>query len=381
MFGRRFRLFSIFGFEIRLDASWIVIAVLVTWSLAAGLFPAAFPGLSTGAYWWMGVAGALGLFCSIVLHELCHSLVANHYRLPMKGITLFIFGGVAEMGGEPQSPRIEFLMAAAGPACSIVLGFLFHGIAGALRHGAAPALAIFSYLAWINWALAGFNLIPGFPLDGGRMLRAALWHWKGDLMRATRIASHIGSGFGFLLMGFAVYQLFLGRLVSAIWYFLIGSFLRGAAQSSYEQLLMRSALAGERVRRFMRPDPVAVSPDMSLREFVNDFLYRYDFKLFPVVNEAHDLLGCVNGADLKGIPQEEWDRHRVAELARPCSAENTIDPDADAMAALAKMGAADGKGLLVMERNRLLAIVSARDVLNFIAAKLRLEGRPAQLLP
>src|SRR5262249_20094804 len=155
------------------------IAALVTWSLAAAVFPQAFPGLSRGTYWWMGAVGALGFFGSIVVHELCHSLVAKYYKLPMHGITLFIFGGVAEMGDEPQSPKVEFLMAIAGPICSILVGCFFFLIAAGIGDRSPVPYGIAGYLAWMNWLLAGFNLIPAFPLDGGRMLRSALWQWKG----------------------------------------------------------------------------------------------------------------------------------------------------------------------------------------------------------
>jgi Zn-dependent protease/CBS domain-containing protein len=381
MFGKRITLFKLFGLAIRLDASWIVIAALVTWSLAAAVFPHAYPGLSRSTYWWMGAVSALGFFGSIVIHELCHSLVAKHYKLPMHGITLFIFGGVAEMGGEPQSPKVEFLMAIAGPICSILLGFLFFFIAAGIGHASLALLGIAAYLAWINWLLAGFNLIPAFPLDGGRVLRSALWQWKGNFIRATEISSTIGSGFGFALMAFGFYQLFFGHLVTAIWYFLIGSFLRGASRTSYEQALVRSVLAGESVDRFMRPDPVSAPSEISLHQFVDNYLYRYDYKVFPVVEgSGHDLIGCVSTSDVKDIPKEEWDQHRVSEITKPCSPDNTIGADADALEALTKMRDTGEKSLLVTERNRLVAIVSARDVVNFIAAKLNLEGRPTRLI-
>ena len=374
-------LFRLFGFEVRLDASWLVIAALVCWSLAAGIFPGEFPGLSAATYWWMGIVGALAFFGSIVAHELCHSLVANYYHLPMRGITLFIFGGVAEMGGEPQSPKVEFLMAIAGPIASVVLGGLFYAGYVAVRGGPVEAAAILSYLAWINWLLAGFNLIPAFPLDGGRVLRSAIWQRKGDLTRATEIASRIGSGFGYALMAWGLYELFRGALISAVWYFLLGTFLRHAARTSYEQVLIQGALSGETVRRFMRPNPVAVRPDLSIHQFVDDYLYRYDYKLYPVVEDSQDLVGCVTTADLRDVPKEDWDRRRVAEVARPCSEANTVSPDTDAMKALAKIQQTGGTTLLVTERKHLVAIVSARDVLNFLAAKLRLEGRPTPLLP
>jgi Zn-dependent protease/CBS domain-containing protein len=379
MFGRSITLFRLFGFEVRLDASWIAIAALVTWSLATAIFPTAYRGLPPATYWWMGVVGALGFFASIVLHELCHSLVAKHYKLQMKGITLFIFGGVAEMGGEPQSPKVEFLMAIAGPIASILLGLIFFVVA-TVGHGAPIEVkGVLGYLAWINWILAAFNLIPAFPLDGGRVLRAALWHWKGNLTRATKIASVIGSGFGFLLMAFAIYQLFFGYLVSAIWYFLIGTFLRGASKMSYEQVVLRSALSGETVRRFMRPHPVTVPPQISIRQLVEDYIYRYGFKVYPVVGESEELIGCVTAASVKELPQEEWDRRRVSDIVKPCSEADTVSPDTDALNAFSKIRATGGDGLLVTDRNHLLAVISPRDLLNFLAAKMELEGRSAGL--
>ncbi|HLI82726.1 MAG TPA: site-2 protease family protein [Bryobacteraceae bacterium] len=380
MFGRRITLFKIFGFAVRLDASWIVIAILVTWSLAGAIFPQAYPHLARATYWWMGAAGAFGLFFGIVVHELCHSLVANHYKLPMRGITLFVFGGVSEMGGEPQSPKVELLMALAGPVASAAIGAIFHGIQlWARGRWSVPVLGVLAYLAWINWILAIFNMIPAFPLDGGRVLRAALWHFKRDLVRSTEVASKIGSGFGILLMAFGLYELFAGGLVAAIWYFLIGVFLRNASRVSYQQVVLREALGGEPVRRFMRPDPVAVSPDLSIRQLVENYFYRYDFQMYPVVESADHLLGCVNTQDVRKVPRKEWDRHRVLEVSRPCSDRNTIGPDTDALNALSKFQETGGASLLVAERDHLLSVISPRDIMNFLAAKLRMQGRQMAL--
>ena len=375
MFGKALTLFKLFGFEVRLDASWIFMAILVTWSLAAGLFPQQYAGLSPAAYWWMGIAGALGLFGSIVVHELCHSLVARRYRLPMKGITLFIFGGVAEMSGEPESPKIEFLMAIAGPAASIVLGIVFSLLANALDGSTRMEVTgVIAYLSWINLVLAGFNLIPAFPLDGGRILRALLWWWQHDVRRATRIASAIGAGFGVAMMLFAAYELFQGYVVMAMWYFLIGMFLRRASRTSYEQVLLRSVLKGEPVEHFMKSNPVTVPLTISVRELVEDYIYRYHFRTFPVVAAGGELAGCVGSAEVKQLPREEWDRHTVREIAKPASEANTVAPGTDALEALAKMRNSGASGLLVTDHGRLLAIVSLRDLLRLLSAKLELEG-------
>jgi Zn-dependent protease/CBS domain-containing protein len=381
MFGRRVTLFKLFDFEVRVDASWLIIAALVTWSLAVGVFPAVAPGLTAGTYWWMGVVGAAGLFLSIVIHELFHSLVARRFDLPMHGITLFVFGGVAEMGAEPQSPKVEFLMAIAGPLSSIALGGIFYVLAQAARAGdwGPQAAGVLLYLAWINWILAAFNLIPAFPLDGGRVLRAALWHFQKDIGRATRIASTIGSGFGILLMALGVYRLFFGDFISAVWYFLIGMFLRGASQASYQQVVLQQALAGEPVQRFMHTQPVTVPADISIQRLVDEYLFRYDFKMFPVVKESDHLAGCVTTKDVKQIPKDQWTTHRVEEVVHPCSEENTVSPDTDALKVLSKMRDGGVSRLLVTDRDHLVAVVSLKDLLSFVARKLDLDGGPARL--
>lgn len=375
MFGKRVKLFSLFGFAVYIDASWLLIAALVTWSLAVGFFPALYPGLAVGDYWWMAVAGALLLFASVIVHELFHSLVARRYGLPMKGITLFIFGGVAEMSEEPPNAKAEFFMAIAGPIASILIGFFFFGLAFAV-HGAWPvqALAVITYLYTINWILAAFNLIPAFPLDGGRVLRSALWHFKGDLRKATRTASSIGSGFGVALMVLGVLQLFTGYFVAAVWWFIIGWFLRSISQQSYQQVLVKSTLEGEPVRRFMKTEPDTVPPYISVEELVNDHIYRYHHGMFPVVAEEGRLAGCVTTEGVRTVPREEWNRHTVGEISSPCSPANTITPETDASEALALMNRTGNSRLLVVENGKLVAIVTLKDLLGFLARKLELQG-------
>lgn len=381
MFGPSVKIFRLFGFDVRIDASWLIIAAILTWSLAIGYFPYHYRGLGLAEYWWMGVVGTLGLFFSVVIHELCHSLVARHHNLPMRGITLFIFGGVAQMEGEPASPGVEFYMAIAGPLASVALGFIFYGLYRAGQNSMTlDTLGVLGYLAGINWILAVFNIIPAFPLDGGRVLRSALWHFGHDLRRATRIASAIGSGFGILLMAFAVFSLFTGNFIGAIWYFLIGMFLRNASQMSYQQLLIRSALEGESIRRFMTTTPVTVTPGMSLEQLVDDYVYKYHYKMFPVVTGAErHLAGCVSTKDLSSIPREEWPKHTVEEVLKPCSLQNSVPPDADALAVLSKMSESGTSRMLVTDHDRLLAIVSIKDLLRFIASKLELEAHSKNL--
>ena len=377
MFGRRITLFKLLGFEVRLDASWLIIAVLITWTLAADVFPAYYPGLLRPTYFWMGLVGALLLFGSIVIHELCHSIVAKRYGIPIRGITLFVFGGVAEMDEEPSIPRAEFLMAIAGPLASAILGLVFYAIVEGIR-GTAPVelVGVLAYLSRINWILAIFNMIPAFPLDGGRVLRSLLWRRSNDLRRATQTAAQISNGFAILLMVYAAIQLFFGDIASAIWWFLIGMFLRGVSRASYEQVLVNSALHGEPVKRFMNTEPRTVTPEISIEELVNGYMHRDHTRMFPVLSDSQQLEGCVTSEQVKEVPREQWRAHRVEEIVEPCSSANTITPETDSAEALRLMQRFHITRLMVVEGGRLIAIVALRDLMDFLATKLDLPEPP-----
>ena len=375
MFGKRINLFKLLGFEVRVDLSWIVIAVLVTWSLSKGLFPFQYRGLSAAGYWIMGVIGALGLFASIVFHELSHSLIARRYGLPMKGITLFIFGGVAEMSDEPPNARAEFMMAIAGPLASILVGLVFFIIYNLAFGDKWPILikGVFQYLYSINFLLAVFNLIPAFPLDGGRILRSILWGVRGNLRWATRISAGIGNAFGIFLIIMGILNILRGSFINGMWWALIGLFVQSAARGSYEQLKTRRALEGEKVRRFMRPDPVTVTPSTTIEQLVEEYIYKYHFKMFPVV-ESENMVGCITTKQLKDIPKEEWGQKTVGEIVSTCSPDNTISVDEDAVVALSKMNQKGVSRLLVTENNRLAGVIALKDLLEFLSLKIELEG-------
>jgi Zn-dependent protease len=373
MFGKSIKLFKLFGFTVKVDLSWVIIALLVTWSLAAGLFPYRYKGLSAGTYWVMGIIGAFGLFFSIIFHEMLHSLVARRFGLPMKGITLFIFGGVAEMGDEPPNAKAEFSMAIAGPLSSIALAIAFFGMY-VLGMGTGWPMyinGVFYYLGLINGILAAFNLIPAFPLDGGRVLRAALWSWKKNIRWATRTSARVGSAFGIVLIILGVLSLLAGNLIGGIWWFLIGMFLRNAANMSYQQLMTRQALEGEPVSRFMQPNAVTVSPDISIDELVEDYIYRYHYKMFPVVEDS-TILGCITTKEVKEIPREEWPQHTVSEYLRRCSPDNTIRPEEDSMKALSTMNRTGSSRLIVVDNEKLLGVVSLKDMMKFLSLKIEL---------
>jgi Zn-dependent protease/CBS domain-containing protein len=381
MFGRQLTLFRLFNFKVKVDASWLFIAALVTWTLARGFFPNQYRGLSDTAYWIMGVAGAIGLFLSIILHEFSHSIVANKFGLPIRGITLFVFGGVAEMEEEPSSAKAEFFMAFVGPLTSIALGFIFYGMfnLGLRLNWSLSAIGVLDYLKWINWVLAAFNMVPAFPLDGGRILRSILWQWKKNLRWATRIASNLGSAFGFFLSAAGIFYIFSGAFIAGMWYFLIGMFLRGASQMSYQRLLMRKALEGEKVSDFMKTDPIVIPPSISIAELVEDYIYKYHFKMFPVVKDGR-LAGCVSTREVKEVPREQWKSKKVEDVLISCSVENTLTPDTDAVRALSIMSRKGKSRIMVVEGERLVGIITLKDLLQFFSLKLDLEGEAFSLL-
>jgi len=374
MFAKRVRLFSLFNISVRLDWTWIFIAVLVTWSLAKGLFPQKIRGLPEATYWWMGAAGAIGLFASILLHEFSHALAAKSHGIPIRSITLFIFGGVAEMEDEPRSPKAEFLMAGAGPVTSIVIAGISYGVYLLADKLLWPlsVIGVTWYMGMINAVLAAFNLLPGFPLDGGRLLRSVLWYWKGNLRKATGIASRIGAGFGTLLIVLGVLEILMGDWLGGLWSGLIGLFLRNAAIASYQQLLIRESLEGTPVRRFMNPNPVTVTPDTTIDRLVEDYIYRHHYKMFPVVN-GDRLIGCVTMQQVKSVPREQWSTVTVGQIARRCGEANTVRPDTDALKVLSLMNRTPVSRVMVAEDGRLVGILSLRDLLRFLAVRMELE--------
>lgn len=375
MFGRKFELFHLFGFPIRVDSSWFFVVILISWSLATGLFPERLPERGETVYWTMGAIGAVGLFASVVLHELGHALVARRFEVPIRGITLFIFGGVAEMEEEPRNPGAEFWVAIAGPVVSLGLGVLGFLVLAAPGPGATegPIRTVLRYLAEINVLLLVFNLVPAFPLDGGRVLRAALWHWKDDLRWATRRTSAIGSGFGLLLLGLGIFSLLSGQFVAGLWWLVLGLFLRNAAQMSYRQLLIRRVLEGEPVERFMQPDPVTVSRAIPVEELVEEYVYRHHHKMYPVV-DGERLVGCVTTRSVRELPREDWATTSVGAITEAVDECNSLRPRDDAMQALARMGrSGTSRFLVVAEDGRLAGILALKDLLRFFGAKLELD--------
>ncbi len=358
-----------------MDVSWFIIAMLLTWSLATSYFPAYYKDLPTATYWWMGVVGTIGLFFSIIFHELSHSLVARRYDLQIKGITLFIFGGIAELEKEPQTAQAEFWIAIVGPMASFLLAIVFYGLFlfGLMLELPQALLAILNYMAAFNIILGVFNLVPAFPLDGGRVLRAALWHWSGNFNRATRVASNAGMAFGLFLMVVGVINLATGHFIVGLWWVLIGMFLQGAASANTFQSKLRQALEGEKVRRFMNKLPVTVGPELTVDDLVENYIYQYHHKLFPVIKD--DIIaGFVTTRQVKKIAKSEWPTVTVGEIMSQDSQEIAINADEDAVNALDRMRQSKTARLMVMDRGKLVGIIALKDMMELLSLKQELDG-------
>ncbi|MBO0726080.1 MAG: site-2 protease family protein [Blastocatellia bacterium] len=376
----------LFGINIHIDWSWILIFLLVTWSLAAGLFPAWHPDWSVALRWGVGVAASLLFFASILLHELSHSLVAKARGLPVRRITLFLFGGVSNIEREPPTPKTEFLMAVVGPITSILLGMIFLALAAfsaansnitggdpqTVASQLGPITTLLAWLGPINILLGLFNLIPGFPLDGGRILRAALWSATKNLRKATAWAAGIGrlTGWMFIAAGVSMalgaHLPFFGTgLFSGLWLILIGWFLTSAAVNSYRQTVVRDVLEDVPVFRLMRLNVPTVTPTLPVSHLVYDYVMGADERAFPVMEEDR-LVGMVCLEDIRKVPREEWDRATVRDIMTDSNHLDVVTASEDAGNALEKLTRRDVGQAPVIENGRLVGLLRRRDILKWL---------------
>lgn len=366
------------GIPIRVHASWFLIFLLVTWTLATGYLPEELPGLSPTRYWAMGAVAALLLFLSVLLHELGHSYVALRYCIPIERITLFIFGGVAHMRKEAPTPRAEFLIAVAGPIVSFVLGMACFGLAALAESIQSPTdiqgvVMLGALLGMVNLQLGLFNLIPGFPLDGGRVLRAGLWAWGKDFYRATKQAAVVGLGFGLLLgvLGFAVLVgALMGELDSSMasngsWVVFIGMFLFAAALASRRQAAFRHTLAMVRVRDLMVRTVASIPAQCSLDEAVTQYFQPYGYGSFPVV-DGGQLAGLITVAEIQTVPSAMWAWRQVRQVMRPLSPSLIVGPDVSVIQAMECMAQDGWDQLVVMQDGQIVGLVTQSAIANYI---------------
>jgi Zn-dependent protease/CBS domain-containing protein len=374
MFGSSWRVGRIAGIEVRVDSSWAVIALLITYSMylrASVLYPELQGGGAVG----LGVLATVLFFGSVLVHELAHALVAQARGIRVQDITLFLFGGATRARVESRGPGDEFLIALVGPLTSGLLAGLFGIVAGLGRDLLSRSLAgTFGYLAWTNLLLAVFNLVPGFPLDGGRLLRAAIWKATGSLGRATQIASVAGQAVGWLLVAAGVASLLAGDLAGGIWFAFIGWFLVQAARSSYQDLQLQQLLRGVEAEDVMAGDLRRIPPDLTLQQAVDDYFMRYDHSAFPVDEEGRTI-GLLTLRGVRRVPREQWPTRRVRDHMVPLSDQVIVTPDARMDGVVGKLQDGEAGRVLVAQDGEVVGIITPTDLTRWLRRWRTLEPR------
>ena len=372
-----FRIGNIAGIDIDIHVSWIIILVLLTVSLATGWFPQLYPGWSTATYWLIAFLSSLLLFVSVLLHELAHSLVARRRGLPVKSITLFIFGGVSNIEREPQSPGVEFQIAFVGPLTSLVIGAICFLLQVPLRGSNSPLEGILFYLAVTNILLGVFNLIPGFPLDGGRVLRSIVWRLTGNLRQATRVATLTGQVIAYLFILLGIWIFFVGDILDGIWLGFIGWFLLSAAQSANAQGMLTSVLRGVTVGEVMNPKPATVPADISLQQLVDAYFLPGGLR-YALVMQTDRLLGLITLGDIRHIPREQWGQVPVSTAMIPLSRLHVVTPQQSLSDVLPLMAGRDVNQLPVVDNGALVGILSRDAIVGYLEVRRSLGVENAQ---
>lgn len=373
--------FSLAGVQIRVDSGWVFLALLIAWSLAAGVFPALYAGLPRVSYWVMALATMAGVGCSIILHELGHTLVARASGISVKSITLFVFGGVAQLAGRPRDPLGELLMALAGPLVSLVLGAVFFGLS---RVQVLPTelRGVLDYLGTLNIALALFNLLPAFPMDGGRILRALVWLSTRDLLRSTRMASRAGQVVGALMMAAGVFLAVFAGLAGGLWWVLIGWFVSSLARSELYAVEAREALSDVSVGTLMTPDPVTAAARMSVESFVAQILSLRPHDLIPVIGDG-EVIGGIGFKQVNSLARSAWRTTTLRQVCLPLSKIPTAHSKLSVAAAFERMAGAGASRLLVIDDGQLVGILTLKDLARqiLLATRLREPSRPLRQAP
>lgn len=362
-----FEIGKIKGISIEINISWIVIFALLTYALATSYLPMNFEGVAATTAWMIALVMALLFFSSVLLHELAHSLVALREGTEVKKITLFIFGGLAQIEQDADEPGKEFRIAIAGPATSLILGGVFLLAGELLARLGGPALIYvpLGYLSMVNFILAMFNLVPAFPLDGGRVLRAIIWKKTKDRKKATRIASMTGTFFGYLLIFNGVFLAFSGNFLNGLWMLFIGWFITQAAQTSYQQVMMSDLFNKICVREFMTKNVVEVAYFTDIKTLTEDYFYKYKYSIFPV-RRINEIMGIIGVEQVRRLDRTLWDETTVGSMAQPLEEDLVVAPGDCVSKAMEKVFRNGVGRVLVMEEGELLGIVSRTDILNYL---------------
>jgi len=367
MFKTSLKLFKIAGIEIRLDYSWFLIFAILAYYFGFSYFPQLLPELNAGIIALITIITVLLFFFSVLVHELCHSLIAKSKGIEVNRISLWIFGGMAEIEKEPDTPAKEFVMAIAGPVASFVLAVIF-GIVWFFTRNFAPVGEPAAYLAQINIILGVFNLLPGYPLDGGRVLRSIIWKATGNLKRSTFIASITGRVFGFMLIAVGIVFVFTGNFLNGVWFALIGWFLQSAAYMSYRQLIFDTSIKGVKVKDIVSEDIVTVVQETTIQELVDDFFMKYRFSRFPVIANIHSkkLIGVISIHDIKAFPKDEWNIITVGKIVKSISDAEIAPEDMEVSEAIKQMTKSNSGHLVVMAGGRIKGMLTKTDVMNYM---------------
>jgi Zn-dependent protease len=373
------RLGKVFGIDIYIHFSWLIILVLLTWSLEIGWFSTGYPGWSTVTYWLVSFIAALLLFVSVLLHELAHSLVARARGISVKSITLFIFGGVSNIEREPESPGVEFQIAVVGPVTSLLIGGLAYLLLLALGKNTSPLAAILAYLGLSNILLGVFNLIPAFPLDGGRVLRSIVWKVNGNLRTATRVVTIVGEVIAYLFILLGIWLFFAGALLSGIWIGFIGWFLLSSAQSANSEVMLQSVLRGVTVGEVMNTSPVTVPANISLQKLVDEYFLPLGLRS-ALVTQVDQLAGLITLSDIRHVPREEWGQVPVGHTMIPQDRLHVVTPQQNLNDVLPLMVGRDVNQLPVVQDGRLVGVLSRDAIMRYLEVRRSLgleDGRKA----
>jgi Zn-dependent protease len=360
----RIPLGRILGIPIGADPSWFLIFILVTWMLAASYFPGEFKSWPTAQYWLVGAVTAVLFFVSVVLHELGHSIVALRYKIPVTSITLFIFGGIARIAAEPPSAGAEFFIALAGPLTSFLLAVIF-GLLQAISSSLAPVFAAVKYLAYINGSLALFNLIPGFPLDGGRVFRAIVWGFTHNLRRATQIAATLGRMVAFIFILFGVWEILQGNWANGLWIAFIGWFLENAASGQIQQQQIHNLLAGHTVAQAMSHNCATASVSLTLQELVDRHILGEGQRCL-MLTRGEEVAGLLTLHHIREIPRDHWTTVTAGEVMTPISKMKQTRPEVGLEEALEEMGADGVNQLPVMKNGQVEGMLSREDIIHYL---------------
>jgi Zn-dependent protease/predicted transcriptional regulator len=359
---------KLFGIPLYLHPSWFIIFLLITLSLRTQ-FTSQHPHWSPAQHWILGIVTSVLFFASVIFHELSHSVVALHYRIPVKSITLFVFGGLSSIGHDAESAKQEFNIAIAGPLSSFFLAGGFWMIAH-FWHGNEMVAAAAGWLWWINLTLAIFNLVPGFPLDGGRVLRGIAWGINKDFARSTRIASNAGRVFAYLMIFIGIWQALNGNWVGGVWLAFIGWFLLSAAQESYAQVAIRNTLTGLRAEDIMTRDVPTVPRDMSLEEYVHEVLRTG--RRFHIVTGAGNPVGIVTLHAARTVPREEWSNTSIQAAMVPLDRIHSASPEEPAIEVLERMQREDINQMPVVTAGQITGMIARETILRVLQTRLQL---------